>query len=100
MLFCALTRLTKHLKSVETVHSATGSNRWLSRWEHPSEEVVLIGEQLYNSEEKKIYTYKIKYYSARKRNDDICSHIEIIIQSEVSQKDKDKCHVISLVCVT
>ena len=30
----------------------------------------------------------------------IFAAIEIIIQSEVSQKDKDKYHVISLVCVT
>ena len=40
---------------------------------------------------KKLYIYTIKYYSAIKRNT-FESVLELIIQSEVSQKEKDKYH--------
>ena len=49
------------------------------------------------------YIYTMKYYSAIKRNE-IASFaatwmdLEIIILSEVSQKEKDKYHMISLIC--
>ena len=49
------------------------------------------------------YIYTMEYYSAIKKNEIMpCAatqmDLEIIILSEVSQKEKDKCHVISLIC--
>ena len=42
------------------------------------------------------YIYTMVYYSAIKRNafESVmrCMHLECIIQSEVSQKEKNKCH--------
>ena len=50
------------------------------------------------------YIYTMEYYSARKRNKMVPSaemrmDLETVIQSEVSQKEKNKYHVISLICV-
>ena len=50
-----------------------------------------------------IYIYSIEYYSAIKKNEIMpfaakWMDLEIIILSEVSQKEKDKYHMISLVC--
>ena len=45
------------------------------------------------------YIYTMEYYSAIKNNE-ICSNmdeLETLILSEVSQKGKDKCHMISLI---
>ena len=49
------------------------------------------------------YIYTMEYYSAVKRNEIMpfaatWMQLEIIILSEVSQKEKDKYHMISLVC--
>ena len=49
------------------------------------------------------YIYTIKYYSAIKKNEIMpfaatWMDIEIIILSKVSQKEKDKYHMISLIC--
>ena len=49
------------------------------------------------------YIYTVEYYSAIKRNEvmpfaAIWLQLEIIILSEVSQKEKDKYHMISLIC--
>ena len=49
------------------------------------------------------YTYTMKYYSAIKKNKIIPvgatrMQLEIFIPSEVSQKDKDKYLMISLIC--
>ena len=49
------------------------------------------------------YIYTMEYYSRIKRNE-ITSFaatwmdLEIVIQSEVSQKEKDKCRIILLIC--
>ena len=48
-----------------------------------------------------IYIYSIEYYSAIKKNEIMPfaatqMELEIIILSDVSQKDKDKYHMISL----
>ena len=49
------------------------------------------------------YIYTMEYYSAIKRNDDIMPfaatwmELENLILSEMSQKDKDKYHMISLI---
>ena len=45
------------------------------------------------------YIYKVEYYSAIKRNtfESVLmrwTNLEPIIQSEVSQKEKDKCHIL------
>ena len=49
------------------------------------------------------YIYKMEYYSAIKKDEIMPSaatwmDLEIIILSEVSQKEKDKYHVIPLTC--
>ena len=49
------------------------------------------------------YIYTMEYYLAIKKNEMMpfaatWMDLEIIILSEVSQKEKDKCHMISLVC--
>ena len=50
------------------------------------------------------YIYKMEYYSAIKRKEILSlvatwMDLEIVIVSEVSQTQKDKYHVISLICV-
>ena len=53
--------------------------------------------------QKKWYIYTMEYYSAIKKNDDIMPFAatwmepENLILSEMSQKDKDKHHMISLI---
>ena len=53
---------------------------------------------------KKIwYTHIMKYYLAMKKNEIMpfaatWRQLEIIILNEISQKEKDKCHMISLIC--
>ena len=53
---------------------------------------------------KKIwYIYTMEYYSAIKKNEIMpfaatWLQLEIIILSEVSQKEKDKYHMVSLIC--
>ena len=49
------------------------------------------------------YMYTMEYYSAIKRNEigsfvETWMDLETIIQSEVSQTEKDKYHMVSLVC--
>ena len=50
-----------------------------------------------------IYTYTMEYYSTMKKNE-IMQYVttwmdlEIIILTEVSQTEKDKYHIISLIC--
>ena len=49
------------------------------------------------------YKYTMEYYSAIKENEIMpfaatWMNLEIIILSEVSQKEKDKYHMISLIC--
>ena len=49
------------------------------------------------------YIYTVEYYSAIKKNKIMpfaaaWMKLEIIILSEVSQKEKDKYHMISLIC--
>ena len=49
------------------------------------------------------YVYAAEYYSAVKKNEIIpfaatWMQLEIIILSEVNQKEKDKYHMISLIC--
>ena len=50
-----------------------------------------------------VYIYTMKYYSAIKKNEIMpfaatWTDLEIIKLSEVSQKEKDKYHMISLIC--
>ena len=51
------------------------------------------------------YIYAMEYYSATEKNEimpfaAIWMDLEIIILSEVSQTEKDKYHMISLICGT
>ena len=50
-----------------------------------------------------VYIYTMEYYSAIKKNDIMpfaptWMALEMIILSEVRQKEKDKCHMISFIC--
>ena len=54
-------------------------------------------------DQKTCYIYTMEYYSATKRNEIMpfaatWTDLEIIILSEVSQKEKDKYHMIPLRC--
>ena len=49
------------------------------------------------------YIYTVEYYSVIKKNEIMSvaatwMDLEIIILSEVSQNQEDKCHMISLIC--
>ena len=49
------------------------------------------------------YIYIMEYYSAIKRNEtgsfvEMCMDLEFVIQSEVSQKEKNKYHILMHVC--
>ena len=55
-----------------------------------------------DSIQKRWYIYTMEYYSAIKKNDIMpfaatWMELENLILSEMSQKDKDKCHMISLI---
>ena len=54
---------------------------------------------------KKLYIYTMEYYSARKKNEtgsfiEMWMDLETVIQSEVSQKEKNKYHILTHICVT
>ena len=49
------------------------------------------------------YIYTMKYYSAIKRSKkvpfaEVSMHLETVIQSKVSQKEKSEYHIVSLIC--
>ena len=49
------------------------------------------------------YIYTMEYYSATKRNEivpfaEMCMDLETVIQSEVGQKEKNKCCVLTHIC--
>ena len=49
------------------------------------------------------YLYTMEYYSAIKKNEKVSfavtwMQLEILILCEISQKEKEKCYVISLMC--
>ena len=51
------------------------------------------------------YIYTMEYYSAIKRNEigsfvEMWMHLETVIQSEVSQKEKNKYHILTHICGT
>ena len=51
------------------------------------------------------YIYTMEYYSAIKRNEtelfvEMCMDLKTVIQSEVSQKEKNKYHILMHVCGT
>ena len=53
------------------------------------------------TQQNKMYIYTVEYYSAIKKNKIMpfaATWMEILILSEVSQKEKDKYHMISLIC--
>ena len=55
------------------------------------------------AKEDVVYIYTMEYYSAIKKNEIMpfaatWMDLEIILLSEVSQKEKDKYHMISLIC--
>ena len=55
------------------------------------------------NKEDVVYIYTMEYYSTIKKNEILpfaatWMDLEIIILSEVSQKEKDKYHMISLIC--
>ena len=49
------------------------------------------------------YLYTMEYYSAKKKNKivpfaEIWMDLEMVIQSEVSQEDKNKYHILTHIC--
>ena len=70
----------------------------LSDWEFKT---AVIDEWI----KKMWYIYTMEYYSAIKWNEigsfvETWMDLEIVIQSEVSQKEKNKYHMVSLLCGT
>ena len=68
-----------------------------NRWKQPK--CPLTDEWI----KKMCYTYTMEYYSAIKKNNVMpfvaaWMQLEMIILSEVNQKEKDKYHMISLIC--
>ena len=62
-----------------------------------------VKRQLNHLYRKMWYIYTMEYYSAIKRNEivlfaEMAMDLEIVIQSEVSQKEKNKYRIISLIC--
>ena len=54
-------------------------------------------------DKEKWYIYTMEYYSAIKMNEigtfvETCMDLESVIQSEVSQKEKNKCHILMYIC--
>ena len=52
-----------------------------------------------------VYIYTMEYYSTIKRNEvvsfvETCMNLETVIQSEVSQKEKNKYRILSHICGT
>ena len=52
---------------------------------------------------EKMYVYTMEYYSAIKKNEigsfvETWMDLETVIQSEVSQKEKNKCHKLTHIC--
>ena len=50
-----------------------------------------------------IHIYTMEYYSVMKRNEigsfvEMWMDLESVIQSELSQKEKNKCHVLTHIC--
>ena len=65
--------------------------------------VEIQGSKVLSSIKKMSYIYIMEYYLAIKKNEIMpfaatWMQLEIIILSEVSQKEKDKYHMISLIC--
>ena len=55
--------------------------------------------------ENVVHIYTMEYYSAIKRNEigsfvEMWMHLEIVMQSEVSQKEKNKYRILTHVCGT
>ena len=54
---------------------------------------------------KMLYIYTMEYYSAIKRNEigslvEMWMDVETVVQSEVSQKEKNKYHILTHICGT
>ena len=60
-------------------------------------------DAIYRERDTDIYTHTMEYYSAIKKSEIMpfatpWMKLEVIILSEVSQNEKDKYHMISLIC--
>ena len=83
------------------------SHSWAYIWRKPSFEKI-HAPQCPSTDEwmKKIwYIYTMEYYSAIKRNEigsfvDTWMDLETVIQSEISQKEKNKYHILTHICAT
>ena len=74
-------------------------NEWIKNEWMDKEDVVCVNIYIYTY----THTYTMEYYSAIKMNEIMpfattWMDLEIIILSEVSQTEKDKYHMISLIC--
>ena len=81
------------------VHCSTIYNTIARSWKQPK--CPSTGEWT----KKKLYTYTMEYYSAIKRNEigsfvETWMHLETVIQSEVSQKEENKYHILMLICIS
>ena len=77
-----------HSSSIENSQDLETTYMFIDRW---------------MDKEDVVYIYTMEYYSAIKKNDIMpfaptWMALEMIILSEVRQKEKDKCHMISFIC--
>lgn len=69
-------------REMETVDRCPSNNKWIKKmW----------------------YIYKMKYYSSTKKNEikklaSMCIELEVLTQIEVTEIQKDKYHIVSLIC--
>ena len=99
--FVLLTVICYVLKTVEKtiIQKDTGTPMFIAALFKITRTCPMIDEWI----KKMWYTYTMEYYSAIKRNEigsfvEMWMDLESVIQSEVSQKEKNKYHIVTHIC--